>query len=78
MVATEGHWEAFYLAKHGIALARGWFRQDDFPQNAVLYQPTLSAAQYQAWLRSVGVHYVLLPRAPLDYSAVTEARLVHW
>ena len=62
VVATEGHWEAFYLAKHGIALARGWFRQDDFPQNAVLYQPNLSAAQYQAWLRSVGVHYVLLPR----------------
>jgi hypothetical protein len=76
VVATEGHWEAFYLAKHGIALARGWFRQDDFPQNAVLYQPTLSAAQYQAWLRSVGVHYVLLPHAPLDYSAVTEARLL--
>jgi hypothetical protein len=76
VVATEGHWEAFYLAKHGIALARGWFRQDDFPQNQVLYQPTLSAARYQAWLRSVGVHYVLLPRAPLDYSAVTEARLL--
>jgi len=76
VVATEGHWEAFYLAKRGIALARGWFRQDDFPQNAVLYRPTLSAAQYQAWLRSVGVHYVLVPNAPLDYSARTEARLL--
>jgi hypothetical protein len=76
VVATEGHWEAFYLAKRGIALARGWFRQDDFPQNQVLYQPTLSAAQYQAWLRSVGVQYVLLPNAPLDYSARTEARLL--
>jgi len=42
----------------------------------VLYQPTLSAAQYQAWLRSVGVQYVLLPNAPLDYSARTEARLL--
>jgi hypothetical protein len=76
VVATEGHWEAFYLAKRGIALARGWFRQDDFPQNAILYQPTMTGAQYQAWLRSVGVHYVLLPNAPLDYSAVTEAGLL--
>jgi hypothetical protein len=76
VVATEGHWEAFYLAKRGIALARGWFRQDDFPQNRVLYQPTLSAAQYQGWLRSVGVRYVLLPNAPLDYSAAAEARLL--
>jgi hypothetical protein len=76
VVATEGHWEAFYMAKRGIALARGWFRQDDFPQNAILYQPTITGAQYQAWLRSVGVHYVLLPNAPLDYSAVTEAQLL--
>ena len=76
VVATEGHWEAFYLAKRGIALARGWFRQDDFPQNAVLYRSTLSAGKYQAWLRSVGVQYVLLPNAPLDYSALAEARLL--
>jgi hypothetical protein len=76
VVATEGHWEAFYLAARGIPLARGWFRQDDFPQNQVLYQPTLSAAQYQAWLRSVGVRYVLLPHAPLDYSSNTEAHLL--
>ena len=76
VVATEGHWEAFYLAKRGIALARGWFRQDDFPQNEVLYQPTLTAAEYQTWLRSVGVRYVMLPHAPLDYSAVAEARLL--
>jgi len=76
VVATQGHWEAFYMAKRGIALARGWFRQDDFPQNAVLYRPTLSAVEYQAWLRSVGVQYVLLPNAPLDYSSLAEARLL--
>ncbi len=76
VVATEGHWEAFYLAKRGIALARGWFRQDDFPQNRVLYRPRLSAAQYQGWLRSVGVRYVLLPQAPLDYSSAAEAQLL--
>ena len=76
VVATEGHWEAFYMAKRGIALARGWFRQDDFPQNQVLYQPKLTSDQYQAWLRSVGVRYVMLPHAPLDYSSITEAHLL--
>ncbi len=76
VVATAGHWEAFYLARHGIALARGWYRQDDFPQNAVLYRPRITGTAYRAWLRSVGVRYVLLPHAPLDYSAVAEARLL--
>jgi hypothetical protein len=76
VVATAGHWEAFYLARRGIALARGWYRQDDFPQNAVLYRQRLTGRAYRKWLRSVGVHYVLLPHAPLDYSAVAEARLL--
>ena len=76
VVATAGHWEAFYLARHGIALARGWYRQDDFPQNAVLYRQRLTGRAYRSWLRSVGVHYVLLPQAPLDYSAAAEARLL--
>ena len=76
VVATAGHWEAFYLARHGIPLARGWYRQDDFPQNAVLYRQRLTGQAYRKWLRSVGVHYVLLPHAPLDYSAVAEARLL--
>lgn len=76
VVATAGHWEAFYLARHRIALARGWYRQDDFPQNAVLYRPAITGRAYRAWLRRVGVHYVLLPHAPLDYSAHAEARLL--
>ena len=59
MVASWGHWEADYLPREGIPIARGWFRQDDFPQNAVLYQSTLTAAEYDAWLRSVGVRYVV-------------------
>ena len=36
-VDTAGHWPALYLARAGIPLARGWFRQDDFPQNELLY-----------------------------------------
>ncbi|HEX5557622.1 MAG TPA: hypothetical protein VFX13_08390 [Gaiellales bacterium] len=76
VVATAGHWEAFYLARRRIALARGWYRQDDFPQNEVLYRPAITGRAYRTWLRRVGVRYVLLPRAPLDYSAHAEARLL--
>ena len=43
LVDTAGHWGAFYLARAGIPLARGWYRQDDFPQNSVLYGPLYSA-----------------------------------
>jgi MFS family permease len=76
VVASWGHWEVDYLPRAGIPIARGWFRQDDFPQNAVLYQSTLTAAEYDAWLRSVGVRYVVLPDAPLDSSADVEAALI--
>lgn len=75
VVATADKWEAFYLANRGVPLARGWYRQDDFPANAVLYGP-LSARAYESWLRRTGVRYVLLPEGPLDYSAQNEARLL--
>jgi hypothetical protein len=76
VVATADNWEAFYLAKRGVPLARGWFRQDDFPANEVLYEEPLTAQRYQTWLRRMGVRYVLLPRDPLDYSAKNEAELL--
>jgi hypothetical protein len=76
VVATWGHWEAYYLARRGFPLARGWFRQDDFPQNAALYSDELSGRTYRRWLRSLGVRYVLLPKAELDYSSVREAALL--
>ena len=75
VVATAGDWEAYYLARRDVPLARGWFRQDDFPANAVLYGP-LTAHSYDSWLRRTGVHYVFLPDDPLDYSAVNEAKLL--
>ncbi len=75
VVATADNWEAFYLARRGVPLARGWFRQDDFPANAVLYGP-LTARSYASWLRRTGVHYVFLPDDPLDYSAGNEAKLL--
>ncbi len=74
-VDTTGHWEAVYLPQAGIPIARGWFRQDDFPQNALLYDK-LGAHSYLAWLRALGVRYVVLTDAPPDYSARGEARLL--
>jgi hypothetical protein len=53
-------------------LARGWFRQDDFPQNEVLYDD-LGPKTYLDWLRGLGVEYVVLSDSPVDYSARGEA-----
>jgi len=74
-VDTAAHWPAAYLADAHIPLARGWFRQDDFPENAVLYSK-LGRAAYLRWLRSLGVAYVVLAHVPADYSARAEAKLV--
>jgi hypothetical protein len=74
-VDTVGHWPAAYLPEAGIPIVRGWFRQDDFPRNRVLYGQ-LDQARYIAWLRSLGVRYVVLPDAPLDYSARAEGALI--
>ena len=74
-VDTAGHWPALYLARSDIPLARGWFRQDDFPQNEVLYDE-LGPKAYVGWLRTLGVKYVVLTDAPVDYSARGEAALL--
>jgi hypothetical protein len=74
-VDTVGHWPAAYLPAAGIPIARGWFRQDDFPRNDLLYAK-LDRTRYLTWLRSLGVRYVVLPDAPLDYSAKQEAALI--
>jgi hypothetical protein len=74
-VDTVGHWEAVYLPQHRIPIVRGWFRQDDFPQNEVLYS-RLGAHAYVDWLREMGVRYVVITDAPLDYSARREAELI--
>jgi hypothetical protein len=74
-VDIANHWPAEFLARAGIPLARGWFRQEDFPQNRVLYEP-LGAHGYVAWLRRMSVRYVVLTTRPPDYSARGEARLL--
>ncbi|MFN8120943.1 MAG: hypothetical protein U0237_00800 [Thermoleophilia bacterium] len=75
VVATADNWEAYYLARRGVPLARGWFRQDDFPTNRPLYN-RLTARTYQGWMRRTGIRYVLLPDDPLDYTARNEADLL--
>jgi hypothetical protein len=76
VVATAGHWEAYYLARAGVPLARGWYRQSDFPENGLLYQQAISPPAYRSWLRALGVQYVMLPDVSLDYSSQAEAALI--
>ncbi len=75
VVDTAGHWGAFYLARAGIPLARGWYRQDDFPQNSVLYGP-LTPRAYLHWLHQTAVRFVVLTDGPSDYSAQHESALI--
>ena len=75
VVATADNWEAYYLARRGVPLARGWFRQDDFPANQALYED-LTPGRYVTWLHRTGVRWVFLPDDPLDYSARREADLL--
>jgi hypothetical protein len=75
-VDTAEHWPAAYLPDAGIPIVRGWYRQSDFPQNELLYDPKLAVGTYEAWLKSMGVKYVLLSDAPVDYSARAEAALI--
>jgi hypothetical protein len=75
VVDTAGHWGAFYLARAGIPLARGWYRQDDFPQNSVLYG-RLTPRAYLHWLHQTAVRFVVLTDAPTDYSAQRESALI--
>ena len=74
-VDTSGHWPAYYLPLAGIPLVRGWFRQEDFPTNALLYG-RLGDKVYMSWLRSLGVRYVVLAKAPTDYSSEAESDLL--
>jgi len=75
VVDTAGHWAAVYLPRAGIPLVRGWFRQDDYPANSVLYH-SMRPVDYRRWLHRLGVRYVVLTNAPTDYSAQRERDLV--
>ena len=77
VVPTIEHWEAYYVPAAGFPLARGWYRQLDLAQNPLLYRKRIPPAAYQAWLRRLGVRYVLLPSSGIDsLGAGAEARLL--
>lgn len=76
VVATADNWEAWYLSRAGVPLARGWFRQDDFPVNDILYEDPLTPAAYRRWMDAMAVRYVFLSGDPLDYTARREADLL--
>jgi hypothetical protein len=74
-VDTVEHWPAVFLPSAGVPIVRGWYRQNDFPTNAILYG-RLGPAAYRRWLRALGVRFVVLSDAPPDYSARAEAKLL--
>jgi hypothetical protein len=74
-VDTSQHWPAFYVARAGVPIVRGWFRQDDHPVSMLLYR-RFTAAEYLAWLRRLGVKYVVLTNAPPDHSSRREGELI--
>jgi hypothetical protein len=77
VVPTANHWEAYYLPRAGLPLARGWYRQLDIADNPALYAPRLTPADYRRWLRARGVRFVVLPHLPLEaMDAEREATLV--
>jgi hypothetical protein len=75
VVDTVEHWPAVFFPDAGIPIVRGWYRQNDFPANAILYG-RYGPAAYRRWLRTLGVRYVVLSSAPPDYSSRAEATLL--
>ncbi len=70
------HWESAHVPR-GIYIARGWERQLDRKLNPVFYDGTpLTGPEYRSWLDDLGVGYVAVPDAPLDYAARAEKRLI--
>jgi hypothetical protein len=70
------HWESAYVP-HGIYIARGWERQLDRKLNPLFYQSApITGPEYRSWLDDLGVGYVAVPRAPLDYAALGEKRML--
>ncbi len=76
VVALRRHWEALYFPEAGYPITRGWYRQADAIHNSLFYTP-YDAAEYAAWLRSMGVKYIFSPvQGPLDPWSTREARLL--
>jgi hypothetical protein len=77
VVPTINHWESYYVPKAGFAIARGWYQQLDAGDYPRLQRQTLTGAGYRAWLRSVGVRFVIVARTQPAADARAEARLLN-
>ncbi len=76
VVALRRHWEAFYFPEAGYPITRGWYRQSDAIHDGLFYTP-YDAADYVAWLQSMGVRYIFSPvDGLLDPWSKREARLL--
>jgi hypothetical protein len=78
VLPAEHHWESAHIPK-GIYIARGWERQLDRKLNALFYEDengSLTPYAYRNWLNELGVGFVAVPDAPLDYAAEAEKRLI--
>jgi hypothetical protein len=69
------HWESAYVPR-GVYIARGWERQLDRKLNPIFYEDLLTFDEYRNWLDELGVGYVAIPDAPLDYAAESEVKLI--
>jgi hypothetical protein len=72
---TRFHWEAYQVAPR-FPLARGWERQLDLRYDRLFYGGPLTAGSYKEWLHALGVRFVAVPDAPLDFSSHKEAALI--
>jgi hypothetical protein len=76
VLPEEHHWESAYVPR-GIYIARGWERQLDRKLNPLFYQSApLTGPQYRSWLDDLGVGYVAVPHAALDYAGLPEKRML--
>ncbi len=75
VVPTRTHFEVVHVSER-FPLARGWERQLDTRFNELFYREALTAASYRRWLSTLGVRYVALPDALLDFAGRKEGRLV--
>ncbi|MDQ6749665.1 MAG: hypothetical protein M3Z33_02740 [Actinomycetota bacterium] len=75
VVPTRTHFEVVYVSED-FPLARGWERQLDTRFGGLFYREALDAGSYRRWLDSLGVRYVALPDARLDFAGRKEGRLV--
>jgi hypothetical protein len=76
VLPEEHHWESAYVPR-GLYIARGWERQLDRKLNPLFYQSApITGAQYRSWLDDLGVGFVAVPHAPLDYAGLGEKRMI--